>query len=107
MAAGPETRQTREQQGVLPVQEVSQDVQLGFPVPGADLDAGNDFDAQTSAGLDGLRNPVYDVVVGDREGAHACLPGQEQHLSRREAAVRVGGVEVEVDAGHGTAMSDE
>ena len=73
VTARPELCQAAAQANVFPIQEVAQHVQFVLAVDGTDLDAGDHLDAQTCAGLEGLRNAGHDVVIGDGKGADSGL----------------------------------
>ena len=75
VTARPELCQSAAQRHVFPIQEVAEEVQFVLAVTGTDLDAGDHFNAQACAGLDGLRNAGHDVVIGDGEGADSGLLG--------------------------------
>ena len=64
---------------------------------GGDLDSG---DQPSLAAQAPLRSAGQGVVVGDREAAHAGAPHRGEQIARREHAVAVVGMEVEV-AAHG------
>ena len=89
---------------VLLVRPVAQDVQAGAVVLGGELDAGDQLDPDERGGLPGFREPGRGVVVGQRQDVEVTVPGQLEELLGAECPVRVVGVRVQVDAGHGPPM---
>ena len=83
---------------VIRINEIAEDVELAIPVPRADLDAGDDLDAESGCGLGRFGNPLQDVVVRNRQGGDAGRLCQRDDFCWWETAVGEGGVEVKINS---------
>jgi hypothetical protein len=71
------------------VDEVSENVGLGFLlVDGADLNARDHLDAESIPRRYRFLQPIYSIVIGNRDGGERLRGGSFHHLSGRESAVR-------------------
>ncbi|SLM42972.1 hypothetical protein NSND_60400 [Nitrospira sp. ND1] len=100
VAAVPQGAETLGQERIGPVQKIAEDMEFALAEARADFDAGDDFDAEFGPDGRGFRNPLDNVVVGDRERGYAGLLGKGHYVAGGKAAVRMGGMEVKVDATH-------
>ena len=73
-------------------------------VKGADFYARQYLDAESSPSVDGFGEPVHNVVIGNGERRDSRVLREGKHLSWSQAAVRVGRMEMEVNAAHETAQ---
>ncbi len=83
--------------GVLVAQEEAEHVDVAAGGVGAQLDAGDDLDAEATTGLDGDCHAAGRVMVGERHAAYAVARGEHDQLGRSQPAVGLEAMEVEVD----------
>jgi len=96
----PQSGKTLIEGGILPIQKIAQHVEFRVAVPRADFQAGNHFDSELPARCHGFGDGRRDVVIGDREGADTGLVRECDDFAWRQAPVRVGGVQVKIEATH-------
>ncbi len=92
--------QASKQVRVLLIKKVPQNVQLRVAGKRADFHPRYDLDSTLLSGRHGLSDTRHDVVIGDRQGRHPCLVCHIHHLSGRATSVRVGGMQMKVQATH-------
>ena len=93
-------REKLRQRAIRGIEEVAEDVDVAAFVHGRDLDAVDELDADDSAAMRrASARPGDRVVVGHAHRRDAGRGDALDELGRRQAAVRRGGVEVEIDHG--------
>ena len=97
-AVGAEVVQRGEEGGVGVVDPVAEDVQvLVLGVHRRELDRGREFDVLNTGRLERLGHTVDGVVVGQRKQRHACVRGPRDDVGRRQRAVGMRRVRLEVE----------
>ena len=79
-------------------------MELAFAVKGADFYAGENLYSESSPGVNCVRETIHDVVIGDRECRDSGFLSESENFGWGQAPIRVRGMEMEVNAAHGTAL---
>src|SRR5690242_12547102 len=101
MAAGAERGQPTIKSFVLPIQTIAEDVEFALAIKRADFDTWNHFNAEFLADGHRFRDAGGDVVVGNSECTDIGRFCECEHLRRPKTPVRMGCMEMEIDATHG------
>src|SRR5690242_1418984 len=101
MAAGAEHSQTTIKFIALPIQTIAEDVEFVLAIKGADFNTRNYFDSEFLANGHRFRDAGGDVVVGNGECTDVGRFCEREHLRRPKTPVRMGCMEMEIDAAHG------